>query len=98
MRRTASIRRTAYPTGLTPALLAPQQSPDCEFKSTNSTAIDPNQSARLKIDYERQCYQDAEKIARDRLRLSPAFINFRCRLRGRLNNDQRAWCCRSALS
>jgi hypothetical protein len=23
----------------------------------------------LKIDYERQCYQDAEKIARDRLRL-----------------------------
>ncbi|HWX35484.1 MAG TPA: hypothetical protein VNZ53_49700 [Steroidobacteraceae bacterium] len=23
----------------------------------------------MKIDYERQCYQDAEKIARDRLRL-----------------------------
>jgi hypothetical protein len=31
--------------------------------------VDPNEWARLKIDYERQCYQDAEKIARDRLGL-----------------------------
>jgi hypothetical protein len=55
-----------------PALLAPQPSPDCEFKRTDVNAADPNEWARLKIDYERQCYQDAEKVARDRLRLLQA--------------------------
>ena len=58
-----------------PALLAPQPAPDCEFKRTDVTAVDPNEWARLKIDYERQCYQDAEKIARDRLRLLQASID-----------------------
>jgi hypothetical protein len=52
-----------------PSLLAAQPAPDCEFKRTDVGAVDPNEWARLKIDYERQCYQDAEKIARDRLRL-----------------------------
>ena len=51
-----------------PELLAPQAAPDCEFKRANIATVDPNEWARLKIDYERQCYQDAEKIARDRLR------------------------------
>src|SRR6267154_3645491 len=55
-----------------PALLAPQPAPDCEFKRTDVKAVDPNEWARLKIDYERQCYQDAEKTARDRLRLLQA--------------------------
>ena len=55
-----------------PTLLAPQPAPDCEFKRTNVEAVDPNEWARLKIDYERQCYQDAEKTARDRLRLLQA--------------------------
>ena len=55
-----------------PTLLAPQPAPDCEFKRTDVTAVDPNEWARLKIDYERQCYQDAEKVARDRLRLLQA--------------------------
>jgi hypothetical protein len=55
-----------------PTLLAPQPSPDCEFKRTDVKAVDPNEWARLKTDYERQCYQDAEKIARDRLRLLQA--------------------------
>jgi hypothetical protein len=55
-----------------PALLAPQPAPDCEFKRTDVGAVDPNEWARLKIDYERQCYQNAEKIARDRLRLLQA--------------------------
>ena len=31
--------------------------------------VDPVEWARLKIEYERQCYQDAEKAARDRLAL-----------------------------
>jgi len=55
-----------------PALLAPQPAPDCEFKRTDVKAVDPNEWARLKIDYERQCYLNAEKIARDRLRLLQA--------------------------
>jgi predicted small secreted protein len=49
------------------ALLAPLPAPDCEFNRTNVSAVDPNEWARLKIEYERQCYQDAEKAARDRL-------------------------------
>ena len=53
-------------------LLAPQPAPDCEFNRTDIKAVDPDQWARLKIDYERQCYQDAEKIARERLRLLQA--------------------------
>jgi hypothetical protein len=52
-----------------PSLLAPQPAPDCEFRRTDVGAVDPNEWARLKIDYERQCYRDAEKIARDRLHL-----------------------------
>jgi hypothetical protein len=55
-----------------PSLLIPQPAPDCEFKRTGVGAVDPNEWARLKIDYERQCYQDAEKIARERLRLLQA--------------------------
>jgi hypothetical protein len=56
------------------SLLAPQPAPDCEFKRSSVNTVDPNEWARLKIDYERQCYQDAEKIARDRLRLLQASI------------------------
>jgi hypothetical protein len=50
-----------------PALLAPQPAPNCEFKRSDVKAVDPNEWARLKTEYERQCYQDAEKAARDRL-------------------------------
>jgi hypothetical protein len=55
-----------------PELLAPQPAPDCEFTRTDIKTVDPTEWARLKIDYERQCYQDAEKIARERLRLLQA--------------------------
>jgi hypothetical protein len=50
-----------------PALLAPQPAPNCEFKRADVKAVDPNEWARLKAEYERQCYLDAEKAARDRL-------------------------------
>jgi hypothetical protein len=50
-----------------PALLAPQPTPNCEFKRADIKAVDPDGWARLKAEYERQCYQDAEKAARDRL-------------------------------
>lgn len=50
-----------------PALLVPQQAPNCEFKRGDIKAVDPDEWARLKTEYERQCYLDAEKAARDRL-------------------------------
>jgi hypothetical protein len=50
-----------------PALLTPQPAPNCEFKSADLKAVDPDEWARLKTEFERQCYQDAEKAARDRL-------------------------------
>lgn len=50
-----------------PALLAAQPAPNCEFKRADIKAVDPDEWARLKTEYERQCYQDAEKAARDRL-------------------------------
>jgi hypothetical protein len=50
-----------------PALLAAQPAPDCEFKRADFKTVDPDEWARLKTEYERQCYQDAEKAARDRL-------------------------------
>lgn len=51
-----------------PALLAPQPAPNCEFKGADIKAVDPDGWARLKAEYERQCFQDAEMATRDRLR------------------------------
>jgi len=39
-----------------PALLVPQSAPDCVFRRAELKTIDPDQWARLKIEYERQCY------------------------------------------
>ena len=52
---------------LDPTLLAPQPPPNCEFNRADVKAVDPDEWARLKTEYERQCYKDAEKAARDRL-------------------------------
>jgi hypothetical protein len=49
------------------ALLKQQQRPDCEFKGPSAEAMDANELAVLKTEYERRCYQNAEKAARDRL-------------------------------
>ena len=54
------------------ALLSPQPAPDCEFKRSDLKTVDPDEWARLKVEYERQCYLDAEKAARDRLILLQA--------------------------
>jgi hypothetical protein len=55
------------------ALLAPQPVPDCELRAPESSKIlDPDQLARLKLDYERQCYKRAEESARNRLKLLQA--------------------------
>jgi hypothetical protein len=54
------------------ALLSPQPAPDCEFKRSDLKTVDPDEWSRLKVEYERQCYLDAEKAARDRLALLQA--------------------------
>lgn len=49
------------------ALMSPQPAPDCDFDRPDLKTVDPDQWARLKAEYERQCYRDAEKLARERL-------------------------------
>src|SRR6201994_491601 len=49
-------------------LLAPQRAPDCVFGRPDLKTLDPEQWARLKVEYERQCYQRAERTTRERLR------------------------------
>jgi hypothetical protein len=55
-----------------PALLAPQSAPDCTFGRPALKTLDPEQWARLKVEYERQCYRHAETTVRERLRLLQA--------------------------
>jgi hypothetical protein len=50
------------------ALLLPQRAPDCVFGRPDLKTLDPEQWARLKVEYERQCYQRAERTVRERLR------------------------------
>jgi hypothetical protein len=49
------------------ALLIPQKTPDCVFGRLDLKTLDPEQWARLKVEYERQCYQRAERAVRERL-------------------------------
>jgi hypothetical protein len=75
MRVAASAHRTPEQRIHRPdrALLAPQPAPDCEFRGSDDLKpVDPDQWARLKLDYERQCYQKAEQTVRDRLQLLQA--------------------------
>jgi hypothetical protein len=48
-------------------LFARQPAPDCEYKGPEPNTVDAEQWARLKLDYERHCYQQAEMRARQRL-------------------------------
>lgn len=68
-RRLAETIRYVQPTirHPDPVLLAPQPAPDCDFKRSNLKTVDPDEWTRLKVEYERQCFQDAEKAARERL-------------------------------
>jgi hypothetical protein len=54
------------------ALLAPPSAPDCTFGRLELKTLDPDRWARLKVEYERRCYQQAEKNVRERLRLLQA--------------------------
>jgi hypothetical protein len=55
-----------------PALLTPQSAPDCKFGRPELKTVDPDQWARLNVEFERQCYQRAERTVRERLRLLQA--------------------------
>jgi hypothetical protein len=56
-------------------LFEPQPAPDCEYRRSDLRTVDPDAFARLKLEYERQCYRQAEKLARDRLRRLQASQN-----------------------
>jgi hypothetical protein len=51
------------------ALLVPPRAPDCGFGRSDLKTLDPDQWTRLKVEYERECYQNAEKAVRKKLRL-----------------------------
>jgi len=76
IRRPSEQHRHAQPPTrrLDPALLTPQPAPDCDFKRSDLKTVDPDEWARLKAEYERQCYEDAEKTVRERLGLLQASI------------------------
>jgi hypothetical protein len=57
-----------------PSLLTPQSAPDCKFGRHALKTLDPDQWARLKVEYERQCYLRAENAVRERLRRLQASI------------------------
>jgi hypothetical protein len=49
-------------------LLVAPHAPDCSFGRSELKTLDPDQWARLKIEFERKCYQNAERAVRDKLR------------------------------
>jgi hypothetical protein len=59
------------------ALLVLPPAPDCGFGRSELKTVDPDQWARLKLEFERKCFQHAEKMVRERLRQLQAATN-RC--------------------
>src|SRR5262245_33540860 len=57
---TPAHRRTyARICNLDRSLLTPQPAPDCAFARADLKTVDPDELARLTLDFERQCYQVA---------------------------------------
>jgi hypothetical protein len=58
------------------AVIAPLPEPDCNFKSGpgGDHGADNGEALRMKLDYERQCWRQAEMILRDRLQQLQASI------------------------
>lgn len=69
VRHASQQRRHTQPAAhrLDPALLKPQPAPDCDFGRSDLRTVDPDEWARLKAEYERQCYREAEMASRERL-------------------------------
>ena len=75
------------------ALLAPQPAPDCGFgrpQLQDPGPRGPDQWTRLKLEYERKCYQNAEKIVRERLRLLQAATRCEAEPRSTITAQQNA--------
>ena len=53
--------------------------PDCEFKGSEPDTVDADQWARLKLDYERHCYEQAEEA--DRKQLEQLLASGKCRVK-----------------
>lgn len=70
--RNSSAASVAFPQsgihGSHRALLATRSAPNCELAGSEPDTIDADLWARLKLDYERHCYKQAEMLARKRLR------------------------------
>jgi hypothetical protein len=49
------------------SMLEPQPEPDCTFRGPLSSPATAEEM-RMKLDYEQQCYRQAESITRDRLK------------------------------
>jgi len=69
--RTASHQRTG-------AQVAPQPAPRCELAVPKPNTVDAELWARLKLDYERHYYQQAEMLVRKRLQR--LLTSGRCRI------------------
>jgi hypothetical protein len=52
--------------------------PDCKFKGPEPDTVDADQWARLKLDYERHCYEQAEEA--DRKQLEQLLASRKCRV------------------
>jgi hypothetical protein len=52
--------------------------PNCEFKGPEPDTVDADQWARLKLDYERHCYEQAEEA--DRKQLGQLLASRKCRV------------------
>jgi hypothetical protein len=50
---------------LSPGLLERQSAPDCEFRGAPTG--NPGEDTRVRLDYQQQCYRQAEAIVRTRL-------------------------------
>jgi hypothetical protein len=60
------------------ALVAPQPPPHCELMESQPDIVDAELWTRLKLDYERHCYQRAEALVRKRLQR--LLTSGRCRI------------------
>jgi hypothetical protein len=70
--RSSSNRALAHPRPENHAgnrdLVEPKSAPNCELAGPEPDTVDADLWARLKLDYERLCYKQAEMLARKRLR------------------------------
>jgi hypothetical protein len=65
----AAAHRNAQRIRVVRTLLSPQSPPDCEYQAPdNAATLDAEVLARLKLEYEKDCYQRAEAAVRNRLR------------------------------